>query len=62
MSPSRPANGLPTSTGAADAIVVGKTNTPEFGLSWLTDNELVGPTTSPVAFSQPLSPGGSSGG
>ena len=46
----------------ADAIVIGKTNTPEFGLSWLTDNELVGPTTSPVAFSVPLSPGGSSGG
>lgn len=47
---------------AADAIIIGKTNTPEFGLSWLTDNELMGPTTSPVPFPQPLSPGGSSGG
>jgi len=44
----------------AGAIVVGKTNTPEFGHKGTTRNELVGPTASPVDTS--LNAGGSSGG
>jgi len=48
---------------AAGAILVGKTNTPEFGTSGLTDNELFGPTLNPLGTpGLPRSPGGSSGG
>ena len=45
---------------AAGAIVVGKTNTPEFGHKPRTDNELVGPTGTP--FAPDRTAGGSSGG
>lgn len=44
----------------AGAIVIGKTNTPEFGHKGTTDNELVGPTASPIDTD--LNAGGSSGG
>jgi aspartyl-tRNA(Asn)/glutamyl-tRNA(Gln) amidotransferase subunit A len=44
----------------AGAIVVGKTNTPEFGHTGTTDNELVGATASPIDTT--LNAGGSSGG
>lgn len=48
---------------AAGAILVGKTNTPEFGTSGLTDSELFGPAVNPLSSADvPLSPGGSSGG
>ncbi|WP_253737608.1 amidase [Halohasta salina] len=45
---------------AAGAIVLGKTNTSEFGHKGVTQNELVGATASPVDRS--LNAGGSSGG
>lgn len=45
---------------AAGAIVVGKTNTPELGHKGLTDNELIGPTSTPFDLS--YNAGGSSGG
>ncbi|MDZ7730129.1 MAG: amidase family protein [Natrialbaceae archaeon] len=45
---------------AAGAIVVGKTNTPEFGHKGTTDNDVIGPTASPIDPS--LNAGGSSGG
>ncbi|WP_222920229.1 amidase [Natrinema sp. SYSU A 869] len=45
---------------AAGAIVVGKTNTPEFGLGTTTDNRIVGPTGTP--FNLDRVSGGSSGG
>jgi amidase/aspartyl-tRNA(Asn)/glutamyl-tRNA(Gln) amidotransferase subunit A len=45
---------------AAGAIVVGKTNTPEFGHKATTDNRLVGPTSTP--FDTSRNAGGSSGG
>ncbi|MXZ88719.1 MAG: amidase, partial [Dehalococcoidia bacterium] len=45
---------------AADAIVVGKTNTPEFGHIPFTDNELFGSTLNPWNLER--TPGGSSGG
>ena len=44
----------------AGAIVVGKTNTPAFGHTGFTDNQLFGPTRNPWNTSR--SPGGSSGG
>jgi aspartyl-tRNA(Asn)/glutamyl-tRNA(Gln) amidotransferase subunit A len=45
---------------AAGAVIVGKTNTPEFALSGFTDNRLFGPTRNP--WHTALTPGGSSGG
>lgn len=45
---------------AAGFISVGKTNTPEFGLSSYTDNDLVGPARTP--WDTRLNAGGSSGG
>lgn len=45
---------------AAGAIVIGKTNTPEFGHKGLTDNEYVGATASPLDTT--TNAGGSSGG
>jgi len=45
---------------AAGAIVVGKSNLPEFAIEGFTDNPLFGPTHNPWA--PELSPGGSSGG
>lgn len=48
---------------AAGAVLVGKTNTPEFGTSGLTDSELFGPAVNPLGTDEvPRSPGGSSGG
>lgn len=44
----------------AGAIIIGKTNTPEFGLGCTTDNHVVGPTSTP--FSLDKVSGGSSGG
>lgn len=45
---------------AAGAIVLGKTNVPEFCIEGYTDNALFGPTVNP--WNRSLSPGGSSGG
>jgi Asp-tRNA(Asn)/Glu-tRNA(Gln) amidotransferase A subunit family amidase len=45
---------------AAGAIVVGKTNTPEYGHKGVTDNPLFGPTANPWSLRH--SAGGSSGG
>ncbi|MBI4187147.1 MAG: amidase [Chloroflexi bacterium] len=45
---------------AAGAIVLGKTNTPEFGWVAITDNPLFGKTRNP--WNLELTPGGSSGG
>jgi len=45
---------------AAGAVVLGKTNTSEFGHKALTDNPLFGPTRNPWALDR--TPGGSSGG
>lgn len=45
---------------AAGAVVLGKTNTPEFGHMAVTDNELTGPTATP--FDSRKNAGGSSGG
>ena len=45
---------------AAGAIVLGRTNLPDFALRWHTDSELHGPTRNP--FDPTITPGGSSGG
>tara|TARA_A100001037_G_scaffold288499_1_gene299195 strand:+ start:4168 stop:5604 length:1437 start_codon:yes stop_codon:yes gene_type:complete len=44
----------------AGAIIVGKTNTPEFGHKGITHNEIIGRTANP--FNIDMTPGGSSGG
>lgn len=44
----------------AGAIVIGKTNTPAFGHKGTTENDVIGPTASPIDTS--LNAGGSSGG
>src|SRR5256885_12988019 len=44
----------------AGAIVLGKTNTPEFGHRGITDNYLFGPTSTPIRIGK--NAGGSSGG
>ena len=51
---------LVTRLKAAGAIVIGKTNTPEFGHTATTDNPLFGATANPWDLTQ--TPGGSSGG
>ncbi|GAB4317813.1 MAG: amidase [Promethearchaeota archaeon] len=45
---------------AAGAVVLGKTNTPEFGYGGITDNAVFGPTLNPWDLGR--TPGGSSGG
>ena len=45
---------------SAGAIVLGKTNTPEFGHKGVTDNRIIGPTSTP--FKPGYNSGGSSGG
>ncbi len=45
---------------SAGAIPIGRTNMPDFGLRWHTDNDLRGPTKNPWGPSR--TPGGSSGG
>jgi amidase len=45
---------------AADALLLGRTNTPAFSYRWFTDNLLHGPTFNP--HNRALTPGGSSGG
>lgn len=45
---------------AAGAVVIGRTNTPEFSWRWHTDNPLFGATLNP--WGDELTPGGSSGG
>ena len=45
---------------AGGAITIGRTNSPAFGYSWWTDNDLHGPTLNP--WSAAHTPGGSSGG
>ncbi|HVC93377.1 MAG TPA: amidase [Pirellulales bacterium] len=45
---------------AAGMIVIGRTNTPEFGWKGVTDNRVFGPTRNP--WNTDLTPGGSSGG
>jgi amidase len=44
----------------AGAVILGRTNTPEFSFRWFTDNDLRGLTLNPWDHS--LTPGGSSGG
>ena len=44
----------------AGAIIIGRTNTPEFSLRWFTDNPLRGLTRNP--WNHDITPGGSSGG
>ena len=59
--PAADADGLiPRRLKAAGAVVVGKTNQPEFAFAGFTDNLLYGPTRNP--WNPEASPGGSSGG
>jgi len=59
--PAAVADGLiPRRLKAAGAVVVGKTNQPEFAFAGFTDNLLYGPTRNP--WNLEASPGGSSGG
>jgi len=44
----------------AGAVILGRTNTPEFSFRWFTDNDLHGMTLNP--WDKTLTPGGSSGG
>jgi amidase len=44
----------------AGAVIIGRTNTPEFTCRWETNNEVFGPTRNP--WNPRLTPGGSSGG
>ncbi len=44
----------------AGIVILGKTNTPEFGYAGITDNKIFGPTKNPWNLSR--TPGGSSGG
>jgi amidase len=44
----------------AGAIIIGRTNTPEFSYRWFTDNPLRGKTLNP--WNREVTPGGSSGG
>ncbi|MBL4684978.1 MAG: amidase [Nannocystaceae bacterium] len=44
----------------AGAVIVGKTNTPELGITGVTESELLGPARNPWALDR--TPGGSSGG
>ncbi len=60
-SPAAALDGLiPDRLRAAGAIIVGKTNLPEFATEGFTDNRLFGPTRNP--WGRDWSPGGSSGG
>ena len=45
---------------AAGAIIIGRTNTPEFSFRWFTDNPLRGATLNP--WNRHVTPGGSGGG
>jgi len=45
---------------AAGAVIIGRTNTPPFSMSFFTDNELFGPTMNP--YDPETTPAGSSGG
>ena len=45
---------------AAGAVIIGRTNTPEFSMRWFTENELHGQTFNP--HDARITPGGSSGG
>lgn len=49
-----------TNLKAAGAIIIGRTNTPEFSYRWFTDNPLHGKTLNP--WDKDITPGGSSGG
>lgn len=51
---------LVTNLRRAGAIIIGRTNTPEFSLRWHTDNPLRGKTLNP--WDKTITPGGSSGG
>lgn len=45
---------------ASGAVIIGRTNTPEFSMRWFTENELHGQTFNP--HDPAITPGGSSGG
>lgn len=58
--PARSFDAAPGRLREAGAIVIGKTNLPEFAIEGFTDNLLCGPTRNPWSLAH--SPGGSSGG